>query len=142
MRFKKIELKSSLSPKKGSSPTTVYCAGTSFNAVVVWTVHSIDHTKDGFTNPAKVAFRTNREIADLLGLIQVSNTTIDCCCLFFLLTSFFVISFLDNIKEESEWWRQACNPGKRFFVRTILIFAPGRCWKYPARTPPCNSELH
>jgi len=93
MRLKKIEVKSSLSPKKGSSPTTVYCAGISFNAVVVWTVHSIDHTKDGFTNPAKVAFRTNREIADSLGLIQVSNTTNDCCFFIFLLPSFFDISF-------------------------------------------------
>jgi hypothetical protein len=72
LRLKKFEVKSSLTPKKGSSPTLVYCAGTSFNAVVVWTVHPIDSTKDGFTNPGKIIFRTNREVADSLGVIQVS----------------------------------------------------------------------
>jgi hypothetical protein len=71
MRFKKIEAKSSLSPKKGSSPTLVYCAGTFFNLVLIWTVHPIDATKDGLTNQAKVILRTNRDIADSLGLIQV-----------------------------------------------------------------------
>jgi len=73
MRFKKIEPKSSLSPKKGSSPTLVYCAGTLFNLVVIWTVHPIDSTKDGFTNQAKVLLRTNRDVAESIGLTQVSQ---------------------------------------------------------------------
>ena len=82
LSIKKFNNKSSLSPKKGSSPTTIYCTGSSFNAVIIWTEHPTDKTKDGFTNPAKIDLRTNREVADSLGVLQVSNT-IDCCLFFF-----------------------------------------------------------
>lgn len=104
LRLKKFEVKSSLTPKKGSSPTLVYCAGTSFNAVVVWTVHPIDSTKDGFTNPAKIIFRTNREVADSLGVIQVSIFSIGLFCLSLpgLLQPIRLCRSLDHFEEEPE----------------------------------------
>lgn len=73
LKFKKITPKSSLSPKKGGSPTKVYIAGSSFNAVFLRTVHPLDPTKDGFTYTAKEALRADNEAADRLKCVNVSK---------------------------------------------------------------------
>jgi len=71
LKFKRIEAKTSLSPKKGSNMTQVHYSGSSFNVVVVRTVNSNDSSKDGFTNPAKLKLKEERETADRLKCINV-----------------------------------------------------------------------
>ena len=71
LKFKRIEAKTSLSPKKGSNMTQVHYSGSSFNVVAVRTVNSNDSGKDGFTNPAKLKLKEERETADRLKCVNV-----------------------------------------------------------------------